>query len=180
VENRRASVPGTSRKERFAVADMSASGGSGRSGELQIVVCELADEHYGLDIAKVYEIIRNQPITPVPRAPEFVKGVINLRGRIIPVVDLRHRFGMPEAVPTKETRIVVAESSGTRVGLVVDSVSEVLLLALDSVERTPEVAAGADAEYMRGIAKLGDRLVLLLGLDGLFGAAEREALTRAA
>ena len=162
------------------MADKPTSGGSGRSGELQIVVCELADEHYGLDIARVYEIIRNQPITPVPRAPGFVKGVINLRGRIIPVVDLRGRFGMPEVEPTKETRIVVAESGTTRVGLVVDSVSEVLLLPLDSVEATPEVAAGDDAEYLRGIAKLGDRLVLLLELDGLFGLEEQNVLAGAA
>lgn len=153
------------------------SGGS-HAGELQIVVCELADEHYGLDIAKVYEIIRQQPITPVPRAPAFVKGVINLRGRIIPVVDLRGRFEMPEVEATKETRIVVAESGSTRVGLIVDSVSEVLLLPADSVEPTPQVAAGDD--YMRGIAKLGDRLVLLLELDGLFGTDEQMALAGAA
>ena len=93
------------------MADEPMSTGSGQSRELQIVVCELADEHYGLDIAKVFEIIRHQQITAVPRAPSFVKGVINLRGRIIPVVDLRARFGMPEVEPTKETRIVVAESS---------------------------------------------------------------------
>ena len=161
------------------MAEKPISGGGGRSGELQIVVCELADEHYGLDIAKVFEIIRHQPITPVPRAPVFVKGVINLRGRIIPVVDLRGRFGMVEVEPTKETRIVVAESSATRVGLIVDSVSEVLLLPLDSVEATPGVA-GADAEYLRGIAKLGDRLVLLLELDGLFGLEEQGALAGAA
>src|SRR5450759_5813344 len=110
------------------------SSGSGKSGEMQIVVCERADEHYGLDIAKVFEIIRHQPITPVPRAPAFVKGVINLRGRIIPVVDLRGRFGMRAVEPTKESRIVVAESSSKRVGLIVDSVSEVLLLPLESVE----------------------------------------------
>ena len=162
------------------MAEKPTSGGSGRSGELQIVVCELADEHYGLDIAKVFEIIRHQPITPVPRAPSFVKGVINLRGRIIPVVDLRDRFGMPEAEPTKETRIVVAESSSTRVGLIVDGVSEVLLLRTESDETTPEVAAGADAEYLRGIAKLGDRLVLLLELDGLFGLEDQAALAGAA
>jgi purine-binding chemotaxis protein CheW len=162
------------------VAEKPLSGGSGRSGELQIVVCELADEHYGLDIAKVFEIIRHQPITPVPRAPMFVKGVINLRGRIIPVVDLRGRFGMPEVEPTKETRIVVAESSSTRVGLIVDSVSEVLLVPSESIEATPEVAAGADAEYLRGIAKLAERLVLLLELDGLFGLEERNALAGAA
>ena len=162
------------------MVDKPTSNGSGRSGELQIVICELADEHYGLDIAKVFEIIRHQPITPVPRSPHFVKGVINLRGRIIPVVDLRERFGMPPDEPTKETRIVVAESSNTRVGLVVDSVSEVLLLATDTVELTPEVAAGADAEYIRGIAKLGERLVLLLELDGLFRIEERTQLAGAA
>ena len=110
----------------------------------------------------------------------FVRGVINLRGRIIPVVDLRGRFGMPAVEPTKETRIVVAESSSTRVGLIVDSVSEVLLLPLEAVEPTPEVAAGSDAEYLRGIAKLGDRLVLLLELDGLFGLEEQDALAGAA
>jgi len=162
------------------VAEKPTSAGNGRAGELQIVVCELADEHYGLDIAKVFEIIRHQPITPVPRAPLFVKGVINLRGRIIPVVDLRGRFGMAEVEPTKETRIVVAESRSTRVGLIVDSVSEVLLLPLDSVEPTPEVAAGKDAEYLRGIAKLGENLVLLLELDGLFGHDARNALAGAA
>jgi purine-binding chemotaxis protein CheW len=117
---------------------------------------------------------------PVPRAPSFVKGVINLRGRIIPVVDLRARFGMPEVEPTKETRIVVAESPSTRVGLIVDSVSEVLLVPTDAVEPTPAVAGGADAEYLRGIAKLGGRLVLLLELDGLFGVEERTALAGAA
>jgi len=162
------------------VAEKSASGGSNKSGELQIVVCELADEHYGLDIARVFEIIRHQPVTPVPRAPSFVKGVINLRGRIIPVVDLRGRFGMAEAEATKESRIVVAESGATRVGLIVDSVSEVLLVPLDAVEATPEVAAGDDAEYLRGIAKLGDRLVLLLELDGLFGLEEQQQLAGAA
>lgn len=156
------------------------SGGSGRTGELRVVVCELADEHYGLDIAKVFEIIRDQPITPVPRTPAFVKGVINLRGRIIPVVDLRGRFGMLETEPTKETRIVVAESSDTRVGLIVDSVSEVLLVPADSIEATPEVAAGADAQYLRGIAKLADRLVLLLELDGLFCVEEHALLAGAA
>jgi purine-binding chemotaxis protein CheW len=161
------------------VAEKPTSGGN-KSGELQIVVCELADEHYGLDIARVFEIIRHQPVTPVPRAPSFVKGVINLRGRIIPVVDLRGRFGMQEAEATKESRIVVAESGSTRVGLIVDSVSEVLLVPLDAVEATPEVAAGDDAGYLRGIAKLGDRLVLLLELDGLFGLDEQQQLAGAA
>jgi purine-binding chemotaxis protein CheW len=158
------------------VADKPTTGDSGQSGELQIVVCELADEHYGLEIASVFEIIRHQPITSVPGAPSFVEGVTSLRGRIIPVIDLRARFGMPRAEPTKETRIIVAESSSTRVGLIVDSVSEVLLVPADAMESTPEVAAGADSESLTGIAKVGGRLVLLLELDGLLGKDDRTAL----
>jgi purine-binding chemotaxis protein CheW len=148
--------------------------------ETQIVVFELGDERYGLDIATVYEIIRHQPITAVPQAPAFVEGVINLRGRIIPVVDLRDRFGMTEGEITKASRIVVCEAAGTRVGLVVDGVSEVLMIAAEAIEPTPDVAAGIDAAYLRGIAKLGERLIILLDLNGLFGAADAVALAATA
>jgi purine-binding chemotaxis protein CheW len=148
--------------------------------EFQIVVCELADEHYGLDISAVYEIIRLQPITAVPAAPAFVEGVINLRGRIIPVVDLASRFGLPRADTTKASRIVVAGTAGMRVGLVVDGVSEVLMVAEDAIEKTPEVVADADSAYIRGIAKLAGSLVILLDLDSLFGEADRARMARAA
>ena len=107
--------------EERAMADEPSPSGSGQSGELQIVVCELADEHYGLDIAGVFEIIRHQPITPVPRAPSFVKGVINLRGRIIPVVDLRARFASGVRSSRSESGVVSrapgsAGGSGPRIG----------------------------------------------------------------
>ncbi len=148
--------------------------------ELQVVVFDLGPERYGLDIAEVYEIIRHQSITAVPRAPSFVRGVINLRGRIIPVVDLHERFGLSATAVTKASRIVVVEASGTRVGLEVDAVSEVLMVAESSVEPTPEVAAGSDAAYLRGIAKLGDQLVILLDLDGLFGESDVERVKAAA
>lgn len=157
-----------------------ATGIAARTSELQIVVFELGDERYGLDIATVYEIIRHQPITAVPQAPAFVEGVINLRGRIIPVVDLRDRFGMAQGELTRASRIVVAEAAGTRVGLVVDGVSEVLMVPSDAIEPTPEVAAGVEAAYLRGIAKLGERLIILLALDGLFGEADADALSAAA
>lgn len=162
------------------MADKPDSNDSGWSGAVQIVICELADEHYGLDIGKVVEIIRHQPITPVPRSPAYVKGVMNLRGRIIPVVDLRTRFGMREAEPTKDTRIVVGDSSSTRVGLIVDAVSEVLIVPPELIEPTPDVAASVDTEYLRGIAKLGDRLILLLELDGLFRIEDQSPLAGAA
>jgi purine-binding chemotaxis protein CheW len=155
------------------------TGTSQRTGELQIVVFELGAERYGVDIATVYEIIRHQPITAVPRAPAFVEGIINLRGRIIPVVDLRARLGLATSDMTKATRIVVAETAGTRVGLIVDGVSEVLIVPSDAIEPTPEVAVGAEAAYLRGIAKLGERLIILLALDGLFGEADVDALSAA-
>src|SRR5512142_1921162 len=96
--------------------------------EFQIVVAELGGERYGLPIEAVYEIIRFQAITAVPQAPAFVEGVINLRGRIIPVVDLASRFGIAGAERGRQSRIVVAGASGTRVGLIVDAVSEVLMV----------------------------------------------------
>lgn len=162
------------------MVDESMSNGSDTSDALQIVVCELGDEHYGLDIARVIEIIRQQPITAVPQSPVFVKGVMNLRGRIIPVVDLRSRFGMPAVGPTKDTRIVVADSSSARVGLVVDAVSEVLIVPAASLEQTPNIAAGVETEYLRGIAKLDDRLILLLEIDGLFQIEDQSPLAGAA
>jgi len=146
------------------------------AAELQIVVFELGAERYGVDIATVYEIIRYQPITAVPRAPDFVEGIINLRGRIVPVVDLRARLGLTVSPPTKATRIVVAETAGTTVGLIVDGVSEVLMVPATSIEPTNALVAGADAASLRGIAKLGERLIILLALDGLFTRADTDEL----
>ncbi|HEX7544849.1 MAG TPA: chemotaxis protein CheW [Candidatus Limnocylindrales bacterium] len=136
--------------------------------EFQVVICRLGDESYGLDIGSVYEIIRFQESTAVPTAPSFVDGVINLRGRIIPVMDLSSRFGMSRSATTKSTRIVVAGTGGTRVGLVVDAVSEVLMLSEEAVEPTPEVASDNESAYIRGIARLGGELVILLDLSALF------------
>jgi purine-binding chemotaxis protein CheW len=141
--------------------------------EFQVVVCRLGDENYGLDIGSVYEIIRFQQCTAVPASPPFIDGVINLRGRIIPVMDLSSRFGMARSATTNSSRIIVAGSGGTRVGLVVDAVTEVLMLAEEAIEPTPEVAAGYDSTYLRGIAKLSDQLVILLDLGALLGEPER-------
>jgi purine-binding chemotaxis protein CheW len=146
--------------------------------EFQVVICQLGDESYGLDIGSVYEIIRFQSSTAVPTAPNFVDGVINLRGRIIPVMDLSSRFGLKRGAATKSTRIIVAGTGGVRVGLVVDAVTEVLMVADDAVEPTPDVVAGRDSRYIRGIAKLADQLVILLDLGVLF--SEQTAMEVAA
>ena len=147
--------------------------------ESQVVVCELGGESYGLDIASVYEIIRFRPSTAVPTSPSCVDGVINLRGRIIPVLDLASRFGLPRSQTTTATRIVVAGTSSSRVGLVVDGVTEVMMVPEDSVHEMPEVAVSGDSTYIRGIAKLGERLVILLNLDALFDASEPSEMAQA-
>jgi purine-binding chemotaxis protein CheW len=108
-----------------------------------------------------------------------VDGVINLRGRIIPVLDLASRFGLPRSQTTTATRIVVAGTSSSRVGLVVDGVTEVMMVPEDSVHETPEVAVSGDSTYIRGIAKLGERLVILLNLDALFDASEPSEMGQA-
>ena len=136
--------------------------------EFQVVVCQLGDESYGLDIGSVFEIIRFQECTAVPASPSFVDGVINLRGRIIPVMDMASRFGLRRSETTKSTRIIVAGTAEMRVGLVVDAVTEVLMVADEAVEATPEVASGHDSAYIRGIAKLAGELVILLDLKALF------------
>jgi purine-binding chemotaxis protein CheW len=148
--------------------------------ERQLVVFQLAAELYGVDIARVHEIIRLQTVTRVPRAPAFVEGVINLRGKVIPVVDLRRRFGLPSADHTRASRIVVVEIGDQVVGIVVDGVSEVLRVNAATVEPPSPVVTGMDSDYVRGIAKLPERLVILLDLDRVLAREERRALETAA
>ena len=146
------------------------------SDERQLVVFQVGAEFYGVDIARVHEIIRLQTVTRVPRAPSFVEGVINLRGKVIPVVDLRRRFGLPTADHTRASRIVVVEIGDQVVGVVVDGVSEVLRVNGATVEPPSPVVAGIDSEYIHGIAKLSDRLVILLDLDRVLAQSDRRAL----
>jgi purine-binding chemotaxis protein CheW len=148
--------------------------------EFQVVICQLGDESYGLDIGSVYEIIRFQESTAVPTAPGYVDGVINLRGRIIPVMDMSSRFGLKRAETTKSTRIIVAGTAGMRVGLVVDAVTEVMMVSDDAVEPTPPVVSGMDSAYIRGIAKLSEQLVILLDLGALFSEYVATGVTQAA
>jgi purine-binding chemotaxis protein CheW len=161
--------------ETVETADKSVDLTSG-SDERQLVVFQLSAEFYGVEIARVHEIIRLQTVTRVPRAPAFVEGVINLRGKVIPVVDLRRRFGLPTADHTRASRIVVVEIGDQVVGVVVDGVSEVLRVNGATVEPPSPVVAGIDSEYIHGIAKLADRLVILLDLDRVLAQAERRAL----
>ncbi|HEY1977322.1 MAG TPA: chemotaxis protein CheW [Candidatus Baltobacteraceae bacterium] len=147
------------------------------SGEVvQVVSFRLGGEEYGVDIAQVQEIIRMVEITHVPRAPRFMEGVINLRGQLIPIIDLRTRFGMSRINPTKSTRIVVTEIGNKRVGIVVDSVSEVLNIPIENVEDAPEMVAGVGTEYIQGVGKLGERLIIMLDLTMVISTEEKQAL----
>lgn len=125
----------------------------------------LAGEEYGVDVRLVQEIIRLSEITQVPRAPQFVKGVINLRGRIIPVIDLKRKLGLGEVEPTKQARIVVVKVRERLMGLLVDGASQVLKVPVSLIEAAPEEVVEIDASYIRGVAKLEKRLIILVDLQ---------------
>ena len=145
---------------------------------LQAVTFALDNEEYGVDIAQVQEINRMVTITHVPRAPQFMEGVINLRGQLIPIIDLRTRFGMPRAERTKNTRIVVTDVGSKRIGMVVDSVSEVLRIPVEQIEDAPDLGAGVDTEYIRGVGKMGDRLIIMLDLGRVISGSEKVELQK--
>jgi purine-binding chemotaxis protein CheW len=139
---------------------------------LQLVSFNIGDEEFGVDILQVQEINRMLDVTRVPNAPEYVDGVINLRGKVIPIVNLRRRFGMPRKERDKHTRIVVVELSGQVVGFVVDAVSEVLRISRAVTEPPPSIVGGVREEYITGVGKLEDRLLILLDLEKVLTAGE--------
>lgn len=151
---------------------------------LQLVSFVVGAEEYAIPILAVQEINRMMAITKVPQSPPFVEGVINLRGKVIPVVDLRKRFGMPVSENTGDERIVVVEVQGETearvIGFTVDKVNRVLRIGNDIVEPAPAMACGADSEYVLGVGKLEEGLLILLSLDKLFSQRELELAATAA
>ncbi|WHY74439.1 chemotaxis protein CheW [Fictibacillus enclensis] len=148
--------------------------------ELKIVVFRLKDEEYGMNVLNVLSIERVSPITRVPKTPSFVKGVMNLRGAVTPVIDLRSRFGMEEKDADDDTRIIIVNTEGMDVGLMVDAANDVLDLSLSDIEPTPEVAGGINARYLDGVAKMDGRLFILLRLDKVLDKDEIMELQGAA
>lgn len=144
--------------------------------EQQLVVFALANEHYGVSIAAVESIIKPQAITLVPHAPRFVEGVTNLRGKVLPVIDLRKRFGLAAAAPTKDTRIIVVEVPGATVGVIVDGVSEVLRIRPETIEPPSPLVTTVESSFITGIAKIDERLVILLDLGKVLSLHEAESL----
>jgi len=145
---------------------------------LQLVSFNIDEEEFGVDILKVQEIIRTVQITQVPNAPAFVKGVINLRGKVIPIVDLRMKLGKEKKKDDNNTRIIVVDLESKTIGFIVDSVSEVLRIPKNITEAPPEIVSGINSEYITAVGKLEDRLLILLDLEKILSAKENDNIKR--
>jgi purine-binding chemotaxis protein CheW len=141
------------------------------SGDMQVVVFNLGGEEYSVDISIVREIIRMVDLTRIPKLPEFIEGVINLRGQITTVIDLRKRFGM-EPVISNENRIIIVDLKGEPIGIIVDSVSEVMTLPTGQIDDMPSIKHARTQEYLEGICKVDDRILILLDLDKILTELE--------
>jgi purine-binding chemotaxis protein CheW len=149
--------------------------GKTQSGEvLQLVSFKIGDEEFGVDILKVQEINRMDQITRVPNAPDYVSGVMNLRGKVIPIVDLRQKFRLAKKDQDKDTRIIVVELKARVIGFVVDAVNEVLRIPRNVTEPPPPMVAGIGSEYITAVGKLEDRLLILIDLERILVASEQE------
>ena len=162
-----------------AVATMTKQGGEltgkQRGGKVsggKFLTFFLAGEEYGIEILKVHEIIGMMPITRVPRTPEFIRGVINLRGKVIPIVDLRLKFGMESVEQTSETCIIVVHVEGIEMGIVVDRVSEVLNIASGEIEDAPSFGRDVNTDYILGIGKTQSKVKILLDIDRVLSTQE--------
>ena len=144
-----------------------------KTKEYQLVVFAIGNEEFGVEIGQVREIVRLVQITYLPKAPEFIEGVVNLRGQVLPVIDLAKRLGISSHLRTEATRIVVIEVENNTVGMIVDSVSEVLRLSSEDVDEVPMLVDTEIPEhYIRGVGKLKDRLLVLLDLDKILTPEE--------
>ena len=144
---------------------------------MQLVSFRLAEEEYGVEITKIREIILMGEITQIPQTPHYVKGLINLRSTVIPVIDLRARFGLAETDLTDESRIMVLNVADKEIGIIVDAVSEVLRISNDQIAPPPPTVAGLGREYLTGLVKLEERLLILLDIEKIFCEEEADAMS---
>jgi purine-binding chemotaxis protein CheW len=142
------------------------------SSEIQLVIFKLGQEEYGVSILQVQEIKRITDITRVPHTPEYITGVINLRGSVLPVIDLKKRLNLPGQVSTEDTRIIIVKVKEISIGMIVDAVSEVMTIKEQDID-SPEVVAGSiSANYLSGVGKLENRLLILLNLEEIIGMGQ--------
>lgn len=147
-----------------------------KTGETQLVVFVMENEEFACGINSVREVLKMIRVTPLPRSLDFVEGVINMRGDVIPVIDLRRRFGLPEAERTDESRIIIVEVEERMVGLIVDSVSEVISLDNKQIQEAPNQVAGEKTDLITGVGKVDDRMLIILDLDRILTSEEQLAL----
>src|SRR5690554_1000317 len=147
---------------------------------LQLVLFRLGDEEFGVNILQAREIEKlDQGLTRVPKAPHFVEGVINLRGEIIPIVDLRKRFGLTLPDLGLDSRVIIVEIGDEAVGMLVDAVVEVLRVPVSAIESTPSITKGVNSYYLAGVAKIEERLIILLNLERALSQEEAAELSKA-
>ncbi len=144
--------------------------------EKQLVIFELGSENFGIDIASVEGIVKLQEITRIPQAPSYMEGITNLRGSVLPVIDLHKRFGMAAHERTNETRIVVANVDNLKIGMIVSAVSEVLTIDDNVIEPPPPMVSNVNSEFITGVAKIDKRLVILLDLGKVLTSEEKKQL----
>jgi purine-binding chemotaxis protein CheW len=142
----------------------------------QLISFTVGAEEYGLELLRVKEVIRMRQITWLPKAPSCVKGIINLRGDIIPIVDLRERFGLQPQEQTAMTRVIVVEVEGMPVGMVVDSASQVVRVPADQFDPPPTVMGGASREFITSVGKMGDKLVIMIDVDRILSIEEMSGI----
>lgn len=148
-----------------------------KEGETQLVVFTMEEEEFACTIHNVREVVKMLKITPLPRSLDFVEGVINMRGEVLPVIDLRKRFGLPDAERTDESRIIIVEVEDRLVGLTVDSVTEVIRLANEQIQEAPDQVAGQKTNLITGVGKIDKRMLIILNLDKILTTEEQIALT---
>ncbi|MCG8569642.1 MAG: chemotaxis protein CheW [Spirochaetes bacterium] len=145
--------------------------------ERQLILFTLGHGNYGIPIENVFEIKKMEEITVVPKAPKFIEGVINLRGNVIPVIDLRKRFGMEKVEITKKTKIIIVEVSKRQFGLIVDSVAEVVTLTNDQIEPSLPTVSGLKAEFINSIGKMDEKLIIILEINRIIQSTEEIKVT---
>jgi len=147
--------------------------------EIQLVIFKIGKEEFGVNIHQVKEIVRLTSITPIPRAPKFIEGVVNLRGQVLAVMDLAKRLELPSQPRSEKTRIIIVEVENNIVGMIVDEVTEVLRLPMDKIEKTPQIIESeVEQKYIKGVGKLDNRLLILIDLANVLSLEEKEEIRK--
>lgn len=146
------------------------------NNEVQLVVFKLLREEYGISILQVQEIKRMADITRVPHTPDYIKGVINLRGSVLPVIDLKKRLNLPHQEYTDDTRIIIVKIDDISVGMIVDEVSEVMAISQENIEPPLNVVGSIAANYLSGVGKLENRLLILLDMEAIIGIGQQDTV----